>query len=428
MGALSVIFWGVIVLAVLVVVHELGHFIAARAFGVRVTEFMIGLPGPSIGFTRNGTRYGITCIPLGGYNRITGMESGPEDPNLEQVLAYVYRQGMADVEHTALACGLSPEEAETALFILDGWGSINAPGRENPHEQYAAPKTGVYELGQPREVEDSKALLDAERRQTYRGLSFPKRLVVLFAGPLMNILLAFAILLVVFCGVGIPVASTQLSSVVENGPAAVAGLQAGDRIVAIDDTPVDDWESLSLALLEVEPGATVAVGYERDGVERTAQVTTVASKDDTAQLGVYAGTEQFRLSVPQGLQASWDYLAITVWSYASLFNPATAADTLSQSTSVVGIAVMSQQAASAGIVPLLYFIAVISLSLGIVNLLPVPPLDGGRIVVEVIQRIAHREVPTKVINGITIVVIALLLVLFLFMTQQDIARFVLGGS
>lgn len=428
MGAVSVIFWGVIVLAVLVVVHELGHFIAARAFGVRVTEFMIGLPGPSIGFTRNGTRYGITCIPLGGYNRITGMESGPEDPNLEQVLAYVYRQGVADVEHTALACGLSPEEAETALFILDGWGSINAPGRENPHEQYAAPKTGVYELGQPREVEDSKALLDAERRQTYRGLSFPKRLVVLFAGPLMNILLAFVILLVVFCGVGIPVASTQLSSVVEDGPAAAAGLQAGDRIVAIDDTPIDDWESLSLALLEVEPGATVAVGYERDGVEHTAQVTTVVSKDDTAQLGVYAGTEQFRLSVPQGLQASWDYLAITVWSYASLFNPATAADTLSQSTSVVGIAVMSQQAASAGIVPLLYFIAVISLSLGIVNLLPVPPLDGGRIVVEVIQRIAHREVPTKVINGITIVVIALLLVLFLFMTQQDIARFVLGGS
>lgn len=428
MGAVSVIFWGVIVLAVLVVVHELGHFIAARAFGVRVTEFMIGLPGPSIGFTRNGTRYGITCIPLGGYNRITGMESGPEDPNLEQVLAYVYRQGVADVEHTALACGLSPEEAETALFILDGWGSINAPGRENPHEQYAAPKTGVYELGQPREVEDSKALLDAERQQTYRGLSFPKRLVVLFAGPLMNILLAFVILLVVFCGVGIPVVSTQLSSVVEDGPAAAAGLQAGDRIVAIDDTPIDDWESLSLALLEVEPGATVAVGYERDGVEHTAQVTTVVSKDDTAQLGVYAGTEQFRLSVPLGLQASWDYLAITVWSYASLFNPATAADTLSQSTSVVGIAVMSQQAASAGIVPLLYFIAVISLSLGIVNLLPVPPLDGGRIVVEVIQRIAHREVPTKVINGITIVVIALLLVLFLFMTQQDIARFVLGGS
>lgn len=428
MGVISVIFWGIVVLAVLVVVHELGHFIAARSFGVRVTEFMIGLPGPSIGFSRGGTRYGITCIPLGGYNRITGMESGPEDPNLEQVLAYVYRQGVADVEHTALACGLSPEEAETALYILDGWGSINAPGRENPYEQYAAPRTDVYELGEPREVADPNALLDAERAHTYRGLSFPKRLAVLFAGPFMNVFLAFVILLVVFCGVGVTVASTQIASVVEGGPAAQAGLQAGDRVVSIDDVTVDDWQTLSLALLEVEPGTTVAVGYERDGVERTAQVTTVASKDDTAQLGIYAGTEQVRLSVPQGIRASWGYLALTVYSYASLFNPATAADTLSQSTSVVGIAVMSEQAASAGLVPLLYFMAVISLSLGIVNLLPVPPLDGGRIVVEVIQRIAHREVPTKVINGITIVVIALLLVLFLFMTQQDIARFVLGGS
>lgn len=428
MGVISVIFWGVVVLAVLVLVHELGHFIAARAFGVRVTEFMIGLPGPSIGFTRGGTRYGITCIPLGGYNRITGMESGPEDPNLEQVLAHVYRQGMTDVEHTALACGLTPEQADMALYILDGWGSINALGRENPHDQYAAPRTDVYELGEPREVEDPKALLDAERAQTYRGLSFPKRLVVLFAGPVMNVVLAFVILLVVFCGVGVSVASTQLASVVEGGPAAQAGLQAGDKIVSIDGKAVDDWQALSLALLEVEPGQTVSVGYERDGAEHVAQVTTEVSKDNTAQLGVYAGTERVRLSVPQGLQVSWSYLALTVQSYANLFNPATAGEVLNQSTSVVGIAVMSSQAASAGVLPLLYFMALISLSLGIVNLLPVPPLDGGKIVVEVIQRIAGCEVPTKVINGITIVVIALLLLLFVFMTQQDIVRFVLGGS
>lgn len=428
MDAIAIIFWGVVVLAVLVLVHELGHFIAARALGVRVTEFMIGLPGPSIGFTRGGTRYGITCIPLGGYNRITGMESGPEDPHLEQVLAYVYRHGVADVEHVALGCGITPEEADTALFVLDGWGSVNAPGRENPYEQYAAPRTACHALGEPREVADPKALLDSERRQTYRGLSFPKRLVVLFAGPAMNVLLSFVILIAVFCGVGVTVASTQLASVVEDGPAAAAGLQAGDKIVSIDGTAVDDWQSLSLALLEVEPGSTVAVGYERDGVGHVARVKTEASKDGTAQLGVYAGTEQMRLSLAQGVRASWGYLALTVQSYANLFNPATAADTLSQSTSVVGIAVMSKEAASAGIVPLLYFVAVISLSLGIVNLLPVPPLDGGRIVVEVIQRIAHREIPAKVINGITIVVIALLLLLFVFMTQQDIVRFVLGGS
>ena len=134
-----------------------------------------------------------------------------------------------------------------------------------------------------------------------------------------------------------------------------------------------------------------------------------------------------RLPLGDSLKASWDYLVLTVQAYANLFNPATTAQVLDQSTSLVGIAVISERAASAGIVPLLYILAVISLSLGIVNLLPVPPLDGGKIVVEVIQRIVGRDIPVKVINGISVVVIALLLLLFVVMLRQDIIRFVLGG-
>ena len=111
MNVLAIIFWFIVIIGVLTLVHELGHFIAARAFGVRVTEFMIGMPGPNIGFERNGCRYGVTCIPLGGYNRIAGMEGDVEDPNLASVLAYVYRHGRADVAHVALGCDLDVESA-----------------------------------------------------------------------------------------------------------------------------------------------------------------------------------------------------------------------------------------------------------------------------------------------------------------------------
>lgn len=427
MNVVMTVFWGVVVLLVLVVIHELGHFIAARAFGVRVTEFMIGLPGPNIGFERNGCRYGITCIPLGGYNRITGMEPGPEDPNLEQVLAYVYRHGTADAEHVALACGITDDEAEEALAVLDGWGSINAPGRSNKLEAYAAPKVGAYALGEAREVADPKALLDSERAQTYRSLPCWKRLVVLFAGPLMNVVLAFVIMLVLFSGIGVTQTTTTISDVADGGPAAQAGLQAGDTITAIDGTDTPDWTTLAQAISQFSPGQTVTVSYERDGAAHDAQLTVGTSEQGAPQFGIYAGTTQVRLPLGDSLKASWDYLVLTVQAYANLFNPATTAQVLDQSTSVVGIAVISERAASAGIVPLLYILAVISLSLGIVNLLPVPPLDGGKIVVEVIQRIVGRDIPVKVINAISVVVIALLLLLFVVMLRQDIIRFVLGG-
>lgn len=429
LDVLATIFWGLVVLIFLVVTHELGHFVAARSYGVRVTEFMIGLPGPNVGFEYKGTRFGVTCIPLGGYNRITGMESGPEDPNLEQVLAYVYRQGSSDVEHTAAALGISEDDAEVALMILDGWGSINEPGRCNPTDKYAAPKTEEYELGEAREVEDPKALLDSERKQTYRGLSFPKRLVVLFAGPLMNIVIAFVILTGMFCIAGVSVASTTLSDVVEDGPAAEAGMQAGDTIVGVDGQETEDWDALSSAIAGLEVGQVVDVEYERDGERKTAEVTVGASEDDedSPYLGVYAGTETKHYSIAGGLQASWAYFVATVGAYVSLVNPATTVETVEQSTSVVGIAVMSKEAAEVGPVSLLYIVAVISLSLGIVNLLPVPPLDGGKIVIEIVQRISGRDVPTKVINAITVVAMALLLILFIVLLRQDIVRFVLGG-
>ena len=425
--ALLTIFWGLVVLIVLVVVHELGHFIAARSFGVRVTEFMIGLPGPNIGFEFAGTRWGVTCIPLGGYNRITGMEAGPEDENLEQVLAYVYRQGSADIEHTALACGISEDDAAYALAVLDGWGSINEPGRCNPTDDYAAPKTEQFALGQAREVDDPKALLDAERAQTYRGLGLAKRLVVLFAGPLMNVLLAFALLIALFCGVGVSSVSTTLSDVVEDGPADQAGIQAGDKIVAVDGVEVEGWSELSEQIAELEVGQEVQIGYERDGERATATVTVGESEEGAAYLGVYAGYEQTHLTPWQGVKVSAAYLVQTVQAYAQLINPSTMAATVEQSTSVVGIAVMSKQAAPSGLVDLLYILAVISLSLGIVNLLPIPPLDGGKIVVEVIQRIIGREISARVINALTIVGMALFLLLFIVLLQQDISTYILGG-
>ena len=423
--ALLTVFWGIVVLVILVLVHELGHFIAARSFGVRVTEFMIGMPGPNIGFEHNGTRYGITCIPLGGYNRITGMEGGPEDPDLEQVLAYVYRHGQVDVEHVAAGCGLAQEDAEFSLTVLDGWGSINKPGRSNKTDKWCAPKTAEYALGEARIVEDPKALLDAERAQTYRGLGFGKRLVVLFAGPLMNVVLAVVFFLIAFCGIGMSYSTTTIDSLVEDGPAIEAGLEPGDTITSIDGTEVGDLSELSAALSGYEVGDTIHIGYDRDGVESELDLQVGANDDGDPIIGFYAATAQYHMNPIEALQTSWTMLVMTVQAYISLFNPSTAAETLSQSSSIVGISVMAKQAANAGAFYFLYIVGAVSLSLAVVNLLPIPPLDGGKIVTEFVEKIARRPVSVKVINATSIAFIALMLLLFVYMVRQDIFNFIL---
>ena len=135
----------VISIGFLVFIHEGGHYLAARAFGVRVTEFMLGLPGPSIGFTKGETRYGVTAVPLGGYAKVCGMEAGPLQPHLQKVLASLYRRGTANMEDVARDCGISDDEAYNALEELVEWGSVIGPSKADQYNTYRAPRVTPWQ-------------------------------------------------------------------------------------------------------------------------------------------------------------------------------------------------------------------------------------------------------------------------------------------
>ena len=107
-----------IVLSVLVFIHEGGHFVTARLFGVRVNEFMLGLPGPKLSFKHNDTRYGVTCVPLGGYAKVCGMEAGAMKPHLPEVLEFVHTKGKANISEVARELKIKKDEAEDALDEL----------------------------------------------------------------------------------------------------------------------------------------------------------------------------------------------------------------------------------------------------------------------------------------------------------------------
>lgn len=367
MDLLIMIICGTVVLGFLVFIHEGGHYLASRAFGVRVTEFMLGFPGPSIGFTKWGTRFGVTAVPLGGYARVCGMEGGEVSPHLKDVLAALYRRGTATMEEVASDCGITDDEAYDALEQLTEWGSCSGPTRKDEFNTYRAPEVrpsaktrrtvasiggapASYALGEPRPVDNPQALYDSEYAQQYRSLPFWKRSVILLAGIAMNLLFVIISFMIIYTVIGIDMQNTQ-----------------------------------------------------------TGEVT------------------HFNASPAQSIQASFTYIGMVCQAIVNLFNPATAAETISNSTSVVGIVAMSKDYFEAGFIDALFFMAMISTSLGLMNLLPIPPLDGGRFVVEVFQKITRKSVSAKAMGYMSMVGMALFLGLFVIMLNQDVQRFVFGN-
>ena len=143
--ALSAILWGVPTFSLLIVLHEGGHFAVARAFGVKVHEFMLGLPGPALRFRGGKTTYGVTAIPLGGYVRISGMEPGPQDPLLGSALEFVIRVQEADANGLSHALDIDMARAET-LLLADGRCQIRvieAGGNEECDEAAVGPRAAA---------------------------------------------------------------------------------------------------------------------------------------------------------------------------------------------------------------------------------------------------------------------------------------------
>jgi regulator of sigma E protease len=340
----------VIILSVLVFVHEGGHYLVARALGVRVTEFMLGFPGPNIGFTWHGTKFGVTAVPLGGYARVCGMEPGEESPHLAGLMRVVYERGTVDMEDAARELGITDDEAFAGLEELVEWGTIEMPRKTDEYNTYRAPARDGYESGQPRTVPDQQALYESERSQQYRSLGFFKRCAILLAGPAMNLLFAIVMFVIIYSIMGFDVVDQATGAVTH---------------------------------MTVDPGRAIMAGF--------------------------------------------NYIGMVFMAILGLFNPQTAAETVSNSTSIVGIAVLSKSAFDAGLANFLSFSAMISVSLGLMNMLPIPPLDGGRFVIEIYQLVRRKNITMRALNALSAAGMMLFIGFFLLMLNQDIQRFVFGN-
>ena len=332
----------VFVFGMLVLFHELGHFITAKLTGMRVDEFAIGF-GPKLMSVKYGeTLYSIRVFPLGGYNNIAGMD--PSDT----------------------------EAGERAYSAKPIW----------------------------------------------------KRMIVILAGSIMNFILPIILFFGIYMisGIHTPSPEPVLGDVIAGKPAAEAGLKTGDRIIRIDGQEIDSWKSFVEVVRNGE-GKVYKVEFKRGTEDKTTSL--IPAYDNSAKramVGVLGSVTTEKPGLVKSARLAVQNTGLVMYQMINglvqIFTGKTAADLAGP----LGVAQMAGEMAQIGFVPLLNFAALLSLNLGIINLFPIPALDGGHFVTLLIEAVRGKPMGAKAVQYAQIVGFVLLMTLMVFATSQDIAR------
>ncbi len=341
-----------IVLSVLVLVHEFGHFIAAKRLGVRVEKFSFGFGPKLFSIKRGDTEYLISAIPLGGYIKMAGDEPGE---------------------------GLTGKSFE---FL-------------------------------------SRSVWD--------------RFQVIFAGPILNYVLAFLIFSVIFM-FGSPTLTTEVGSLLKDYPAEMSGLVVGDKIIKANGIDVKYWEDMTKIIHEHLEGP-IKLTIEKDGRVSDLEIQPVirdvkdifGKSTRIALLGI-APSQKIE-SVRYGFFESFSkgfkkIVDLTLLTYKALWSIVTGRLSIKESmTGPIGIFIITGKAAEMGLIYLFHLMALLSASLAIFNLLPLPVLDGGHILFLFIEKLRGKPLSAKVQENIANIGVGLLILLTVFIFYSDIVKF-----
>lgn len=343
-----------VVLGVLVFIHELGHYLAARWRGVHVEAFSIGFGGKIAGWTDSrGTVWKLCWLPLGGYVKLHGQEQ-PADATPEMRAAWL-------------------------------------PGR------------------------------------TFHEKPVLSRAIVVAAGPIANFILAAVLFSLLFLVSGRPRTEPVVGEVIPVSPAARAGLLAGDRVTAIDARPVTRFEDIQAAVSR-SPGRAITLQVSRDGQTLTLQAvpdSQGSAGHEVGVIGVRGGRVTYEKvsvfeAVPDGIAQTWTVGVQTLGGVWQMISGQRGTDDLG---GPLRIAQLSGQVAQLGFASLVSFIAVLSVNLGLINLFPIPVLDGGHLVFYALEAIRGRPVPPRALEYGLRAGFALLIGLFVFATWNDLSHF-----
>lgn len=344
-----------VVIGVLIFVHELGHFLVAKYFGVGVEVFSLGFPPKLLHKQVGETDYRISIVPLGGYVKLMG-----ENPNDEV-----------------------PPELEAKSF-------------------------------------------------SHRPLA--QRFAIVAAGPLFNLLFAIIALSLVFTFTGIPYFNTEIGGVQPQSPAEEAGLQKGDLILSINDQPVQRWEELS-KIIRGSGDKSLAIKFRRGSQDmqvslkpRASETSNIFGEKVSAMLIGVSAPEKYQIEKigpisawGHGITYSYRILEVTVLSFAKLISQKVPLNSLG---GPIMIAQVAGKQAEQGISHLVHFMAVLSINLALLNILPIPMLDGGHLFFFILEAFRGKPIPMKHREIAQAIGLTLILTLMFFVFYQDIQRLI----
>ncbi len=405
--------WLVVIggLVLLVFFHELGHFTMALAVKMRPRSFYIGFPPALVKTRRNGIEYGIGMIPLGGLVRIPGMHR-PAARDLQVFIEPAVR------EQPSLA---GPVGAARRALELEDYDAARAAYPELAREVAAAQLSPGARRTAQRALRD---LEEGTAPDAYWRAPTSKRVAVVAAVPLANILIAFLILFVVFAVSGGPSSrpTNEVAGIVAGSPAAAAHLQVGDRIVAVDGRSTRTFAAISHRIRESR-GRPVTLIVERNGHRVTVGPRPTILQHGRWIFGFEPTVGLIRYTPGQAASTAgtdlWHVVTGTGTGIASLFS-SHGRDNLS---GPVGIVRVSHSELQVGLTWYLEILAYVSMSLALLNLLPLLPLDGGHILFSLIEGVRRRALAREVYERVSVVGIALILLVFLIALQNDTRHF-----
>lgn len=331
----------VIMIGILVFAHELGHFLAARASGIMVLEFAIGM-GPVLLSRQVGeTRYSLRLFPIGGFARMAGEE-----------------------------------------------------------------------------VDEANNLIPDDRRYDKKPLL--ARALVSIAGPATNFLLAILVFSVVFMFMGVPSDQPIVGALSAGWPAEQAGIAVGDRIITIDGVPIDSWQDVQQEIAKLDGQSTTLV-LDRSGQQIKLQLSP--RKDaSTGQVMIGIGPRNDRFSFFGSLKMGWQETAWFTKQIVSILTNMVTGKIPAEGAGPIGMIVMVGQVARTGVINLLTFAAIISIQLGLFNLLPIPALDGSRLVFFAIEAVRGKPVDPEKESFVHFIGFVLLMVFMVLITFKDLQR------
>ncbi|WP_259545755.1 RIP metalloprotease RseP [Heyndrickxia sp. FSL K6-6286] len=412
----------IIIFGALVFFHEAGHFYFAKRAGILCREFAIGFGPKILSFKKNETLYTIRLLPIGGYVRMAGEDQEMLDLKAGQRVGLIFNDKeqvekivlngknrysnirlieveSADLDHDLIIKGYEEEDDETL-------------------KTFSLMKEAVI-------VEDQVETQIAPWDRQFASKSLGKRAMTIFAGPMMNFVLAIVIFTILAIIQGVPTNDPILGKLTNDGAAKQAGLHTGDTVISIDGSEISSWEDI-VDVIQKHPGEELMFTIERNNQTKDIAVTPKAEKEgeqEVGRIGVLNPVEKSPLKVATyGVQQTYQW---TIEIFRMLGKLVTGQFSIDMLSGPVGIYKSTEVVAKSGVLYLMKWGALLSINLGIMNLLPIPALDGGRLLFFGVEALRGKPIDRQKEGMVHFIGFALLMLLMIIVTWNDIQRFFL---